>query len=74
MPRTRLRLPCPYCGSSDNKPLGITGLAGDGPQTALLRKYRCRGCGKGWESFEMANTPMDDTPPDWVGWEPEQDE
>lgn len=74
MPKTRYRLPCPYCGSLDNKPMGITGLAGDGPLTALLRKYRCLACREVWESFEMANVPMPDTPPDWLGWAPEQEE
>lgn len=72
MPKSRYRLPCPFCGSPENRGLGITGLVGDGPQTALLRRYRCPGCGKRWESFEMSNEPMDDTPPfEWLIWEPE---
>lgn len=73
MPRTKHRLPCPHCGSLDNRPLGITGLIGTESMAVLLRKYRCRNCGKPWQSIEMADIPMPEPSfPEWVGLEADE--
>lgn len=74
MPKSRYRLPCPHCGGSNNRALGFAGLIETESVAVLLRRYRCRDCGKGWQSIELADVPMGTPPLEWLGLEPEPSE